>query len=290
MDVPRPVWALAAVFVWSASAAALLWVLPRWDAPRPGVSLAVLTLSGAVVGLAPFTVVRSGTPEGMALLAGALLAVLVISGCTAVALAASRVAHPWWVVALVGALFLPYAGIAHLAAPRDRPRDVSRLEADYTTYPHGIVVVGATDDWHPFEAHVHESEFTITYRGPSDVHVVVRSGPETSGLGGGPDPLRSVCDDIDSLCEESADGAYVLPLNGPSPHARGTHPTDRIRTEAAPGLLVEVILGRQDEIRPEPDVLVKNVQALELRLAEPEDLNAIARGVYEWNRPRPRFD
>ncbi|MFE3456541.1 hypothetical protein ACFXKD_03275 [Nocardiopsis aegyptia] len=290
LGVPRPFWVLAAAFVWSASAAALLWVLPQREAPRPGVSLAVLTLAGVVVGLLSAIVLPQPTPPGPSWLAGALLSVLVISGCTAVVLAASRVNRPWWVVAMVGALFLANAGIVHSEGPESEPLDMSTTEADYTAYPHDVVVIGDTEDWHPFQAEVYSSEFTVTYRGPSSVHAVVRSGPGTGSMGGGTDPLRSVCNDIDSLCEESADGAYVLPLNGPSPYAYGILPTDRIRTEVAPGLLVEVILGRESEIRPEPEEIVKEVKALELRVAEPEDLEAIARGVDEFNRPEPWFD
>ncbi|RKS09212.1 hypothetical protein DFP74_4943 [Nocardiopsis sp. Huas11] len=290
LGVPRPLWALAAAFVWSASASALLWALPQWGAPRPGVSLSVLTLVGMVVGLLPAVVVPGETPPGPSWPAGALLSTLVIAGCAAIALAASRVRRPWWVVAMVAVLFAANAGLVRTVDPRRGPAELNRIEADLLAYPHEVVVVGDADEWHPFAAEVYSGEFTVTYRGPSAVHVVVRSGPETGTLGGGPDPLRSPCNDIDSLCEESADGAYVLPLNGPSPYAHGGLPTDRIRTQVAPGLLVEVILDRESEIRPEPEELVEHVEALELRVAEPEDLSAIAWGVYEWNRPEPLFD
>ncbi|KOX16329.1 DUF1109 domain-containing protein [Nocardiopsis sp. NRRL B-16309] len=288
LGLPRPLWVLAAALVWSASGAALLWVLSQCEAPRPSASLAVLTLAGAVGGLLPAMMVSSGTPPGMLWPAGALVWVLIISGCAAVTLAASPVSGPWWVVGLVSALFLGGASIVSPADPEGGPVTVSAIEADYAAYPHDVVVIGDTDDWRPFEAQVYSGEFTVTYDGP--VHVVVRSGPDTATMGGGPDPLRSPCNDIDSLCEESADGAYVLPVNGPSPYAYGSLPTDRIRTEVAPGLLVEVILGRTSEIRPDPEELVEEVKDLDLRVAEPEDLNAIARGVYEWNRPEPLSD
>ncbi|MEV2278677.1 hypothetical protein AB0I72_24125 [Nocardiopsis sp. NPDC049922] len=247
---------------------------------------------GVMVRFLPLATLSTDTTPHTYWLNGALPSALLVSGCAAVVLATTRGRRPWHAVALALAVVLALTGAVRSVNPRDQSWAVSMNEAGYAGYPHDIAVIDDTETWRPIEAEETriEAEFTVVYYGPRGLHLVLTSAPRTSFLGGGPDPLRWGCNDLDGLCAEVADGEYVVPLTGAATHARGSFPMDRVRTEVTPDLFVEVALARDSDIVPEPEELVEQVNALGVRAAEPEDLTEIARGVVEWNQPEPWFD